>query len=166
MINTLQADFLKQVWQYRSTPSSSAPKTSANMISLPTDACETVYLPVKLFFPYPPLRSLSRSTEKASNSYILIWVSGMPWPFNKKRMCHHEVNTRQQVAYCIFYLTIFYLIVFFQKHVRNFQETCTCFTQISTYNIYIRIVQAKNQVLYRRIQEQIRQENKAVETIK
>ena len=53
--------------------------------------------------------------------------------FNKKRVCHHEVNTRKQVAYCIFYLTIFYTVVFFQKHVRNFQETRSCFFE----NMYV-----------------------------
>ena len=37
---------------------------------------------------------------------------------------------------------------------------------LAGYIIYSQCLKAKNQVLYRRIQEQIRQENKAVETIK
>lgn len=37
---------------------------------------------------------------------------------------------------------------------------------LAGYIIYSQRLKAKNQVLYRRIQEQIRQENKAVETIK
>lgn len=40
------------------------------------------------------------------------------------------------------------------------------FLLLAGYIIYSQCLKAKNQVLYRRIQEQIRQENKAVETIK
>ena len=50
--------------------------------------------------------------------------------------------------------------------VRRLYRLLAPFPLLAGYIIYSQCLKAKNQVLYRRIQEQIRQENKAVETIK